>query len=322
LEGLLLAAAAIIVTFNSEAVIGPCLDCLAKMAPDVKPIVVDNASTDGTMQRVRERAHVHAIANHENRGFAAAVNQGISACEADFLLLLNPDANLLTGVDALIGASKQYGLAAGKLIGLDGQAQAGFTIRRLPTPFSLIFELFGINRLWPSNPINRRYRYQDRDLDQAGPVEQPAGAFLMIRRDVWETLRGFDESFHPVWFEDVDFCKRASDSGYRIEYMPSVRATHQGGHSVGRIPAVCRALYWCVSLTKYASKHFQSAGFRAVCLAVVLSSFPRMVARMIQDRSLQSVAIYSKIVRFAGLCLVSAQDSIQVRFAARGGRNS
>jgi N-acetylglucosaminyl-diphospho-decaprenol L-rhamnosyltransferase len=317
LEGLLLAVAAIIVTFNSEAVIGSCLDSLAKMAPNVTPIVVDNASSDRTVELARERAHVHIILNRENRGFAAAVNQGISACEADFLLLLNPDANLLTAVDALVDASQQYGLAAGKLVGIDRKAESGFTIRRLPTPASLIFELFGINRLWPSNPVNRRYRYLDRDLDEKGPVEQPAGAFLMTRRKVWKTLDGFDESFHPVWFEDVDYCKRALDSGYRIAYVPLVQAAHQGGHSVNKIPEGCRALYWCVSLTRYAAKHFHSAGYRAVCLAVVLSSFPRMVARMIQDRSLQSVATYRKIVRFAGLCLVSPGRS-----AARGGRNS
>jgi N-acetylglucosaminyl-diphospho-decaprenol L-rhamnosyltransferase len=356
LEGLLLAAAAIIVTFNSEAVIGACLDSLIRMAPNVKPIVVDNASSDRTLDRVRERAHVHLIANRENRGFAAAVNQGISACQADFLLLLNPDANLLTAVDALIDASQQYGLAAGKLVDLDSdvgqvgnlragsqpasfslhtpervpiplqvanlphinnRAQSGFTIRRLPTPASLIFELFGINRLWPSNPVNRRYRYLDRDLNQSGPVEQPAGAFLMTRRDVWERLHGFDESFHPVWFEDVDYCKRASILNYRIEYVPSVQAAHLGGHSVNGITPACRAIHWCVSLTRYAAKHFHSAGYRAVCLAVVLSSFPRMVARMIQDRSLQSVATYRKIVLFAGLCLVSPGRSL-----ARGGRNS
>jgi GT2 family glycosyltransferase len=320
------------VTFNSEAVIGACLDSLTKMAPNVKPIVVDNASSDRTLDRVRERAHVSVIANPENRGFAAAVNQGIAASDADFLLLLNPDANLLTAVDALIDASKQYGLAAGKLVDLDvGQdgilqrvgnplgvkAQAGFTIRRLPTPAALIFELFGINRLWPSNPVNRGYRYLDRDLNQPGPVEQPAGAFLMTRRDVWERLRGFDESFHPVWFEDVDYCKRALDSGYRIEYVPSVQAVHLGGHSVKGLTPACRAIHWCVSLTRYAAKHFRSAGYRAVCLAVVLSSFPRMVARMILDRSLQSVASYRKIVLFAGLCLVSFGRS-----AARGGRIS
>ncbi len=317
MEGLLLAAAAIIVTFNSEAVIGACLDALNKMAPNVSPIVVDNASSDRTLDLIGERAHVRVIANRENRGFAAAVNQGISACEAEFLLLLNPDVELLTGVDALVEVSAQYGLSAGKLVGLDGRAQSGFTVRRLPTPASLIFELFGINRLWPSNPINRKYRYLDLDLDQPGPVEQPAGAFLMTRRDVWERLRGFDESFYPVWFEDVDYCKRALSLSYGIEYVPSVRARHGGGHSVNALSSSCRAVHWCVSLTRYAAKHFGSVGYRAVCLAVVLSSFPRMVARMIQDRSFQSVATYRKIVRFAGLCLVSLGRS-----AARGGRIS
>ncbi|MGA3186157.1 MAG: glycosyltransferase [Bryobacteraceae bacterium] len=304
-------------TFHSDAVILSCLDALNKMAPHVKTIVVDNASGDRTTQLVRQHSSATLIANPENRGFAAAVNQGIAACDQEFLLILNPDANLLTGIDALIEASQQYGLAAGKLVDNTGQAQSGFTIRRLPTPLALIFELFGINRLWPSNPVNRRYRYQDRDLNQPGPVEQPAGAFLMTRRDVWNTLHGFDESFHPVWFEDVDYCRRALDHQYQIQYVPSVQAAHQGAHSVGQIPEGCRAVYWCVSLTRYAAKHFQSAGYRAVCLAVVLSSFPRMVARMIQDRSLQPVATYRKIVRFAGLCLFSSRSS-----AARGSRIS
>jgi N-acetylglucosaminyl-diphospho-decaprenol L-rhamnosyltransferase len=266
------------------------------------------------VELVRKRANVRLIENRENRGFAAAVNQGISASDSDFLLLLNPDANLLTAVDALVEASQEYGLAAGKLVNSDA---AGLTVRRLPTATTLIFELFGINRIWPSNPVNRRYRYLDRDLDESGPVEQPAGAFLMTRRDVWESLHGFDESFYPVWFEDVDYCKRVLDAGYAIAYVPSVQANHLGGHSVGKLPPGSRAIHWCVSLTRYAAKHFHSAGYRAVCLAVVFSSIPRMVARMIQDRSLQSVATYRKIVLFAGLCLISPGRS-----AARGGRNS
>src|ERR1035437_3865916 len=79
LEGLLLAVAAIIVTFNSEAVILPCLDSLAKMAPNVTPIVVDNASSDRTLELARERTHVRPIPNRENPGFAAPVNQDIFA---------------------------------------------------------------------------------------------------------------------------------------------------------------------------------------------------------------------------------------------------
>ena len=271
----------------------------------VTPIVVDNASSDLTLARARACPGVQVIANQRNRGFAAAANQGIRATNAEFILLLNPDAHLLGAIDALVEATSQYGLAAGKLVDAQGRAQAGFTIRRFPAPVTLIFELFGINRLWPSNPVNRRYRYLDRDLDQPGPVEQPAGALLMTRRDVWERLGGFDESFHPIWFEDVDYCRRAFEAGYRAEYVPGVAATHAGGHSVGQIPPGCRAVYWCVSLLRYAAKHFRSVGYRGICAAVVLSSIPRMIAGVIRERSLDSVTAFCKILRIAGLCLVS-----------------
>jgi len=278
------------------------------MAPSLTPVVVDNASSDDTIERVRTRTGLRLIANRDNRGFAGAVNQGAGeAGQAEYLLLLNPDACLVTPLDNLIEATQRHGLAAGKLLGEDGHAQTGFTLRRLPTPATLVFELLGLNRMWPGNPVNRRYRYLDRDLDQPGPVEQPAGAFLMARRDVWERLGGLDERFHPVWFEDVDFCRRAADAGYRIEYVPSVTALHAGGHSVGQVPRPYRAMYWCDSLLKYAVKHFRPLAFRGVCAAVIVSAVPRMILGMMQERSLAPVAMYFKILKLASRRLVSFQ---------------
>jgi hypothetical protein len=278
-------------------------------------VVVDNASSDGTLACTR-RAGAHVIANAENRGFAAAVNQGIRATESEFLLLLNPDAQILTSVDALIEATRQYGLAAGRLVDATGETQAGFTIRRFPTPMTLILEMAGINRLWRRNPVNQRYRYLDRDLEQPGEVEQPAGAFLMTRRDVWERLGGLDESFHPVWFEDVDYCRRAIDAGYRIAYVPAVSAEHLGAHSITQVPVGHRAIWWCASLIQYAAKHFGALGYRGVCLAAVLTSLPRMVAGMIQQRSLAPAQTYSKIVRFAAGRLVSPRTGAPRRMTA------
>ena len=278
------------------------------MAPSLIPIVVDNLSSDDTVQRVRARPGVPLIANRDNRGFAAAANQGArEAGQAEYLLLLNPDACLITPLDDLIEATRRHGLAAGKLLGQDGRAQKGFSLRRFPTPAALVFELLGLNRMWPGNPVNRRYRYLDRDLDQPGPVEQPAGAFLMARRDVWERLGGLDEQFHPVWFEDVDFCRRAVDAGFRIEYVPSVTALHAGGHSVGQVPRQYRAMYWCDSLLRYALKRFRPLAYRGVCAAVIVSAVPRMVVGVIQDRSLAPVAMYFKILKLASRRLVSFQ---------------
>jgi GT2 family glycosyltransferase len=266
------------------------------------PIVVDNASGDETVARA---SGARIIANRENRGFAAAANQGVAATDSDLILLLNPDVTLLSAVDAMADAARQFGLSGGKLIDSEGRAQSGFTIRRFPTPAALVFELFGINKLWPQNSLNRRYRYLDRSLEEAGPVEQPAGAFLMFRRDVWQKLGGFDEDFQPIWFEDVDFCRRAGNAGYRIEYVPEVVARHAGAHSIAQLPAGCRAWYWCVSLLRYAAKHFGWLGYHAVSAAVVLSAVPRMLAGIIRERSTSPVAVYCKIAWFAGRCLVS-----------------
>ena len=288
-----------------------CLDALAEMAPGLAVTVVDNASTDRTVERVRSRPGVNLVANQDNRGFAGAANQGFVQTDADALLLLNPDVRLRTPLAPLLDACRRHGLAAGQLIGPDERAQSGFTIRRLPTPASLAFELLGINHLWPRNPVNRRYRYLDRDLDRQGPVEQPAGAFLMVRRDVWEHLGGFDEAFHPVWFEDVDFCRRAAQAEYRIEYVPAVRAEHSGGHSVKKLPSDRRGEYWYGSLLRYAAKHFPPWPYRGVCLAAVLSTVPRAVSGMIRERNLNPVVSCHKIIGLTVKRLVSRTRSPQ-----------
>jgi N-acetylglucosaminyl-diphospho-decaprenol L-rhamnosyltransferase len=283
----------VIVTYNSADVIESCLEALSKMAPGTTAIVIDNHSVE------LPKLNVEVIANADNRGFAAAVNQGFRATSSEFVLVLNPDVRVKTPLDDLIAACRQHGIAAGLLTDDAGRPQAGFTVRRLPTAAALAFEVLGLNRLWPSNPVNRQYRCLDLDLSRGGPVEQPAGAFLMIRRDVWRTLNGFDEGFHPVWFEDVDFCKRARDVGVQIEFVPSVRAAHTGGHSVNRVPEPCRIRFWYASLLRYAAKHFKGAPFRLVCLAAALGSAPRMIAGIIKQRSLAPIGIYVGVIGFA-----------------------
>lgn len=279
------------------------------MAPAVIEVVVDNASQDRTLDEVRARQNVRVIANSMNKGFAAAVNQAISEIDAEHYLLLNPDVYGHTNLDALIEASARFGLAAGKLLDQTRTPQKGFTVRRFPTPITLWFELFGLNRLWPSNPINRRYRYFDRDLDQPGPVEQPAGAFLMFRKDVWQKLGGLDPGFTPIWFEDVDFCLRAMKAGYRIQYVPQVEAEHFGGHSIASLGYGCRQVFWCASLLRYAAKHFQSSAYRGLCLAVAVTSVPRAVAGMIRERSLSPFLSCFRILRLAMWCVVSPRNA-------------
>ena len=130
-------AGIVIVTHESEAVIGACLDRAQRTGFAI--VVVDNASTDHTCEEV-ERRGVRLIANPDNRGFAAAVNQGIRALDTPMVLLLNPDALLETNLDALIECCRQPGIAGagGKLVDANGRPQTGFAVRSLPSPAALI----------------------------------------------------------------------------------------------------------------------------------------------------------------------------------------
>ena len=130
-------------------------------------------------------------------------------------------------------------------------------------------------------------------------VEQPAGAFLMIRKKVWEELGGFDESFHPVWFEDVDFCRRAVDRGYRLYYEPKAVAKHTGAHSISHLTVEKKLVYWYRSLLKYSAKHFRPLAFRVVCLAVAFGSILRMIAESALHRRIGPMAAYGEVARLA-----------------------
>jgi len=296
-------AGILIVTHNSEAEIGACLE--AALATGAEVLVVDNASEDGSVAAAR-RCGANIIANKENRGFAAAVNQGIRAIGADRILLLNPDAVLRTGIEALCAAcgSPEVGAVGGKLVDSGGAVQAGFNVRRLPTPAALAFEILLINRLWPGNPVNWHYRCYDIDLDKPAKVEQPAGAFLMFRRDVWDRLGGFDEQFYPIWFEDVDFCKRLRDQGYYSYYEPAAIATHEGGHSIRKILLEKREFYWYGSLLKYCFKHFNSGRTQLLCLAVIVGSLLRMIVGIVVQGSFKPIGIHGGAILLASRYLL------------------
>src|SRR5262249_14875254 len=172
----------VIVTYNSAEHIGSCLD--AALATSAEVVVVDNASSDATVEEA-QKCGVRVIANPENRGFAAAVNQGIAQLNVKFVLLLNPDASIVGGLDALRAACELPDVAGagGLLLDQTGRPQVGFMVRRFPTVAALALEALLLNRVWPNNPINRRYRCLDEDYSREFQVDQPAGAFLMIRRE-------------------------------------------------------------------------------------------------------------------------------------------
>jgi len=294
---------AIVVTYNSGAAIAACLRALA--TEDCEIIVVDNASADDTVQRVEDLANQHPVrllANQQNRGFAAAVNQGAKEANGDVLLILNPDAAAQPGaVAAMLHCMRSTGadVAGGALLTGDGQPDRGFAFRRLPTLWALIFEATLVNQIWPGNPVNRRYRCLDADYSRQQAVEQPAGACLAVKRTAFEKLGGFDEQFFPVWFEDVDFCKRLRDQGSPILYCPDARFCHGGAHSVGQLSFRDKQLYWYSNTLRYARKHFPSSQLFLLRLAIIKGMLLRSIGALFGARQAplgESLSAYWAVV--------------------------
>lgn len=291
--------AAVVVAYESTDELPICLSALQSRVSEA--VVVDNAAERSSSPSLRGLYSWAAwIDNPTNRGFAAAVNQGIRATSAPYVLLLNPDCELLTSLEDLVDACRHPGVAGagGRLTNPDGTPQIGFHARSLPTPWALVFEVLGINRIWRTNPVNRRYRLLGLDPRRTSEVEQPAAAFLMFRRDALKAVGGLDEDFGPVWFEDVDLCRRLRVAGFELRYVPGAVARHTGGHSVRRLPERVRLEAWYGGLLRYAEKHYPRGTFRCVRLAVMVGLALRKFHCLIGGESSSTADAYGATLRF------------------------
>jgi N-acetylglucosaminyl-diphospho-decaprenol L-rhamnosyltransferase len=219
------------------------------------------------VRAIAQQVPLQLITCARNLGFAGGVNHGVRAASGDVLLLLNPDAIAEPdAVDALLDCFAKSGADAvgGALLQEDGQPARGFAFRSIPTLLCLLFEALLVNRLWPSNPINRRYRCLNFDYSLAQEVQQPAGACLAVTREMWQRLQGMDADFFPAWFEDVDLCARMLQLGGKIWYCPAARFQHSGAHSVGAMRFREKQMFWYANMLRYARKHF--AGWKVAVL--------------------------------------------------------
>ena len=272
----------IIVTYNSRQWIERCLESLRNEAAEV--IVVDNYSTDGTAEMAGRFPWVRLLPAECNLGGAAASNLGARHSRGDALLFLNPATTCRTPLrplEEVLARSAGIAAVAPQLVDPQGRFQAGFSVRRLPTPIALAFEVLLLNRLFPYNPVNRRYRCLDFNPEREAEVEQPAGACLLVRRSSFEACGGFDENFFPLWFEDVDLCLRLRRRGETIWYCPAVRFEHAGGHSLLTVSFSEKQVYWYRNLLYYVRKHFGWGARLGVRVALLVGAGCRIVAELI-----------------------------------------
>jgi hypothetical protein len=286
----------VIVTFNNEHEIVHCIDSLFAELGSVpwELIVIDNCSQDGTVENVRSQfsrvndknARVEFICNEKNIGFTRALNQGLTKTRGQFILTLNPDTRLQPGSVKTLRAAvtPTCGVAAPQLLNADGSVQS--SCRRFPRHRDVVFEILGLNRIFKSSAIFNGWKMGDFDHRHRRSVDQPQGACLFFTREVFDAVGLWDERF-PMFFSDVDWCRRVKNAGFEIVFEPDAKVVHHKGVSIFQKRA---AMIWSSHLSFYAYfiKHYSAPKFfvinRLIGFALFVTGMVRAAVAWLRKR--------------------------------------
>lgn len=281
----------LIVTYNSSKTIIACIESLIPELVSISGeiIIIDNHSTDNTSIILKDLKtkypYLTIELNRTNRGFASGNNQALDLARGKQILILNPDTiaqpGILIGMLGELEKHEKIGIIAPQLRFPDGRIQK--TCRRFPRHMDVIYNVFGLAYLFPKNAHFNSWKMGDFDHKSCRQVDQPAGAALLIKGALFRELMGFDFNF-PMFFNDVDLCKRVKNAGYEIWYLPEYVIEHLGGASVNQIK-IKMILSSQVSFFRYFEKHFtrlhqQPMNF-LVGILLYLSLIPRIFAALI-----------------------------------------
>jgi GT2 family glycosyltransferase len=230
----------VIVNWNVRDLLRQCLSSVAQSLNQekgrrlsVQTIVVDNASTDGSAEMLRsEFPDVHVIANEENLGFTAGNNQGLAVSDGRYVLLLNPDTELvddaLAEMVAFMEGRPRVGALGPQLVYPDGRVQS--SRRRFPNFRTALLEGTFLQQRFPNVGLLKRYYVLDREDDQTQEVDWVVGACLLMRKSTLDEVGPLDERFF-MYSEEMDWCYRAKKLGWQVVHFPEAQVVHHEGKS-------------------------------------------------------------------------------------------
>jgi N-acetylglucosaminyl-diphospho-decaprenol L-rhamnosyltransferase len=223
-------AACVVVTYDALPWIERCLESVV----GTETVVVDNGSTDGTVDVVRERFPDVRVVQTENRGLAAGWNRGLAETSAAHVLVLNADAWLVgDALAALVDAARRHpraALVAPRLLNPDGSLQR--SVRGFPTLWRIATEYLYLRKLAPRSRAFNAFYGAGFDHASEREVEWVMGACMLVRRTAFEDVGPFDESYF-LFSEEVDWMKRAADRAWSVVFTPEARCVHVGGAAHG-----------------------------------------------------------------------------------------
>lgn len=221
----------VIVSHDSGETLADAVHAVLSQEIALELILVDNASTDGSLDRLAPDPRLRLERNADNRGFGRACNQGARRSRGRRILFLNPDCLLprgsLAALARLLDADARFGLLGAQLLDADGSPQAAAR-RSTPTPARALRQALGLGNSVPENA-------RPNATDAVEDVDAISGALMLMPRASFEALDGFDEGY-VLHCEDLDVCRRASQAGMRVALAREVCVTHVKGTSSRRRP--------------------------------------------------------------------------------------
>jgi N-acetylglucosaminyl-diphospho-decaprenol L-rhamnosyltransferase len=228
----------IIITYNNKDQILPCLHSLPWSEIPMELFLIDNGSQDGTCEILQNIAlrnkpvSLITIFNSRNNGFASGVNRSLTRSRGDYILLLGPDTRLRTHAISILmkylKENPEVGLIAPQLLNTAGQIQP--SCRRFPSYKDVFLELTGLPRRFPHR-FTPSWKMPDFDHRTTREVDQPEATCLLTHPAAQKTVGLMDEDF-PIFFNDVDWCRRFIEKGWKIVYHPDAHVIHEKGSSV------------------------------------------------------------------------------------------
>jgi len=226
-----------IVSYKCREKLRGCLESLRQHRPPVEHevIVVDNGSDDGTVEMLREQFYwARLIANPENRGFSAALNQAVAVASGKVLMMLNPDttisADALEGLYRFVTQRPWIGAVGPKLVGPSGEPE--MSCREFPTLMNALWNITGLARVFSHSKVFGHLEMGWWDHKEPRAVDWLSAAALVFTRAAWEKVGPLDEVFF-LQAAELDWQKRLARLGLERWYLPSVQITHLPGRSWG-----------------------------------------------------------------------------------------
>ncbi len=264
----------IIVNYNVKEFVLNLISSIEKSSKNlaVEVIIVDNASSDGSVELIRNRfPNVKLIVNSENIGFGKANNQGIEIAKGKFILFLNPDTVLkedtLHKMVDFLNSNPKIGMATCKVLNPDGSLQLACR-RSYPTPWVSFTKIAGLSKIFPKSKIFAQYNLTYLPENATYEVDAISGSFMFLKREILDKVKGFDSDFF-MYGEDLDLCYRVRENGYKIFYFYETEIIHYKGESTKRSNIdETRVFYNAMSL--FVEKHFSSSFLVKIILKVAI----------------------------------------------------